>query len=717
MTEHQQTLLVLLILLLLCVVNYAITCHIENAVVNNYDINDNLVNKGWTRCYLEPYSTTVSINTLLSLCLTGTDYYLFVGALATSSSVTAYVGAMAPSYVLTGYTSSKTVAFKPEPFVTENPLYNVSWYNFPTHSFGFAPTNNIDINIQGCCGNGCSYCTPCCSNCPIYSGCLDTFTGMDSYAISNNQRLSWRADQMWPGGRAGSFILRPQGDTAWHKVVYYKHCPPTVAPTTASISPTKHPSITPTSLTTNPTPTPTNNPSKTPTMNPTTPSNKPTKYPSISPTVSTVNPSNNPSQPPTINPTYLPSTPPTKYPTKSPTKEPIEPYVSGQFPGYTLFVRGFNIFKASTSGNAILDINYPNINIESWTNEGAECSYASLEFSTSFTTYAKYAETDSQSIAIGFSVPFLGGSGGSLSRERSETRSFSASAQSLIYTMNLRCKSGEASVTSYDHIHFSGNFIKNLKTLPRSFDENNTNDLEKYIDFWDTFGTHLIKTAELGGLIRGAITVDKCVVERTYSDSSVYKACLNGVYKGIETEDCYSSHSSSTASNSATNAIINKQISVSGGDNSQFTNVINEFGDKENDFQNWISDLGISPDIVGGNLDEIHDVIQQAVAIGSHNLNDPLNERLDDNEWLQIALALKNTYEMYSKMLSDQDGFVNTQCVVDCGEGTLDKDICVCSQCDSISKCCGLIADGSNSMLNVNKDFICIIISVCFYLL
>ena len=153
---------------------------------------------------------------------------------------------------------------------------------------------------------------------------------------------------------------------------------------------------------------------------------------------------------------------------------------------------------------------------------------------------------------------------------------------------------------------------------------------------------------------------------------------------------------SSATGNSASSAITNQQITVKGGDNSEFTNIFNAFGDKTNDFQAWISDLGTNPDIVGGDLDEIHDVIAQTILLGKHNLNYPLSvdQYLDDEEWIKIANALENAYEYYAQTLSESDDeFLNTECQVTCAEGTLDREACVCNDCDADSKCCGLSVD------------------------
>eukprot|EP01083_Nonionella_stella_P052575 139451_1 len=257
------------LLLLFTIHAESVTCNIEHDVVRNYNIKENLLDNGWTRCYLKPYSDSLEIDTLISSCPTGTDYYLFVGAMATDDSVTIYTGAMAPSQVLTGYTGSTSVAYLPEPFATQNPGYNVYWYNYPKRSFGFAPTSSINI----------------------YS--TNSIDRADRVSTNGDARLSWRVvGYGYIGGRAGTFWIS-NSNSIWHKAIYYKYCPPTTSPTPA------------------PTELPTHYPSNDPTINPT----NPTRHPTISP-------SNYPSAPPTVSPTMSPTIPPTTAPTNAPSASP-----------------------------------------------------------------------------------------------------------------------------------------------------------------------------------------------------------------------------------------------------------------------------------------------------------------------------------------------------------------------------------------------------------
>eukprot|EP01083_Nonionella_stella_P312193 1115840_1 len=99
------------------------------------------------------------------------------------------------------------------------------------------------------------------------------------------------------------------------------------------------------------------------------------------------------------------------------------------------------------------------------------------------------------------------------------------------------------------------NFIKTLKTLPTSvptsLNMDDSDIMDEYIAFWDAFGTHVMRSGKLGGVIKGAITVDKCAAQQSYSDTTAYKTCLNAQYKGVEVEGCHQESDSSVNSNSA----------------------------------------------------------------------------------------------------------------------------------------------------------------------
>eukprot|EP01084_Bolivina_argentea_P124179 220052_1 len=350
--------LFLLLLLWLFIECQSVTCDIENEVLHNYDLN-NLINNGWSRCYLKSYASTLNIDTLITSCQTGTDYYLFVGALTSSTSTTAHIAAMGPSHVLTGYTSTGYTAYKPVPFSNENPSYNVYWYNYPSKSFGFSPDSYIRIKSTNfISGYGCVR-----APCDCWDPSRTSGNGQDPYRYADGRdclagydRLSWITNQV-AGGRAGSFWGR---STSWYKVVYYKYCPPTSSPT---VRPTNQPTNKPT---VDPTMAPTNAPTFAPTFRPTASTEDPTFSPTSSPTEPpTGSPTLAPILTPTFAPTYSPTDAPTHVPTVAPSSSPTySPYKMIEIDGL------FMCSDLSSSYNIIYGISFSNcVYEECWTDD------------------------------------------------------------------------------------------------------------------------------------------------------------------------------------------------------------------------------------------------------------------------------------------------------------------------------------------------------------
>ena len=66
-----------------------------NEVVHHWDINSNLLNRGWTECYKAGYpQSTVNVTAqyIANQCPIGDDILVFVGALSTPLSTQAYLG-------------------------------------------------------------------------------------------------------------------------------------------------------------------------------------------------------------------------------------------------------------------------------------------------------------------------------------------------------------------------------------------------------------------------------------------------------------------------------------------------------------------------------------------------------------------------------------------------------------------------------------------------
>eukprot|EP01084_Bolivina_argentea_P173570 300646_1 len=186
-------------------------CIKENIVVHDYNITENLINDGWTRCYFEAYSSHTSITQLISHCPYGDDYYVFVGALSNSTSPVAYIGAFTTSISLISHTASKTNASIP--FGMDNNTYHVYWYNFNGQSLGFSSESKIDLSY--------------------------TYGGDVQNTATDNDRLSWSIHSYkysnnpiinYGGYRAGVYVGL-QSSSIWRKIIYYKQCNDIVTPT------------------------------------------------------------------------------------------------------------------------------------------------------------------------------------------------------------------------------------------------------------------------------------------------------------------------------------------------------------------------------------------------------------------------------------------------------------------------------------------------------
>eukprot|EP01084_Bolivina_argentea_P233101 392672_1 len=325
-------------------------CDIETGIVSNYNLKENLIEKGWTQCYFAPYGQYTSIDTLISLCINQThidstsDLFLFIGALPTPSSIAAFVGAKGPSTVLTHYTQSLDRAYF-APTSTIMPATTFCFYNYHSRSFGFAPryvyytssgrtiyTNYCKIDVDA------NFVSQSCNG-------INTYVRYaDRNDVCATNRLSWRVDQPYTGGRAGSFWT--EDSTVWHKVIYYKYCGPTQSPTPSptliptfntqnpTLSPSPSPTSNPTSTpTTAPILSPTDNPTFAPVQNPTFSPSIITQFPTIAPTISPItSPTDSPQLSPTLSPTFSPTFSPTITPTFSPTFSPtITPTFSPTF--------------------------------------------------------------------------------------------------------------------------------------------------------------------------------------------------------------------------------------------------------------------------------------------------------------------------------------------------------------------------------------------------
>eukprot|EP01084_Bolivina_argentea_P296525 510705_1 len=240
---------------------------VMNNIVHGWNINANLINQGWNMCYLKEYWKSTD-DVSKKGCPTGSNYYIFVGALPHLESAEIYLGAYAPSNVLSTKTTSTTTAYIPDKYSnSSNSEYNVYWYNIVGNSFGFSPTQDISLTVP--------------------SGGDEEHKTESNGGYTATERISWSQKADYAGYRVGKYVgLTYEGiaNSMWYKVIYYKQClPPT-------LDPTEHPTLSPTFPTNSPSNAPTLPPSNSPTFSPTIPTLTPTVDPTMQPTMPTVTP-------------------------------------------------------------------------------------------------------------------------------------------------------------------------------------------------------------------------------------------------------------------------------------------------------------------------------------------------------------------------------------------------------------------------------------------
>ena len=61
--------------------------------------------------------------------------------------------------------------------------------------------------------------------------------------------------------------------------------------------------------------------------------------------------------------------------------------------------------------------------------------------------------------------------------------------------MDLKCIEASATLATYNKVYWNSNFINELRLLPDAFDGSTI--IEAYEEFWDTYGTHIVKSGML----------------------------------------------------------------------------------------------------------------------------------------------------------------------------------------------------------------------------
>jgi len=351
---------------------------------------------------------------------------------------------------------------------------------------------------------------------------------------------------------------------------------------------------------------------------------------------------------------------------------------------FDLISYGFNMFTAELSGSPILITNFTTSDIET-VSLSDECSFDALEFSSALDSFSEYAEQDALDIEAYYDA-VSNPATGSMSSHRTSTRLTVQNVQYYIYTMKMQCVTGQLSIGAANELEWTSNFLNYFRILPRNYTPGD--DLEDFTSFWKSFGTHILQTTEVGGSIESVVVADKCSVEHSYDGRpSEFGECLNAYYQGDDTVDCDYD-------------IETTQFLVSGG-SSGTALILQDFGDKTpSDFSAWADSLDANNlNVVGGKVAAIWDVIDDAISMGNHSLNDGLSTTLSDDEWMAIATAMESAYDDYSDQLNaERNAFVDGECDdIDCGgSDNLDTADCVCD-CESVGVCCGFDDDSGSS--------------------
>ncbi|KAL5505793.1 hypothetical protein EMCRGX_G007297 [Ephydatia muelleri] len=150
----------------------------STGVVYNY-LESTLVQKGFVKCYDQPYSHYTS-SADLNACA-GSEF-VFVGAKSSSNANVFSIGAFGASVNVFKNTYSTSQAYY-------DAVGGAYWYRYPGWSFGFASSTSVNLN-------SCDYNNPDCSH-----------------------RLCFHLDQNSGGYRAGCTVGL-NGDSTWRKVIY-----------------------------------------------------------------------------------------------------------------------------------------------------------------------------------------------------------------------------------------------------------------------------------------------------------------------------------------------------------------------------------------------------------------------------------------------------------------------------------------------------------------
>eukprot|EP01084_Bolivina_argentea_P161755 281550_1 len=173
---------------------------------------------------------------------------------------------------------------------------------------------------------------------------------------------------------------------------------------------------------------------------------------------------------------------------------------------------GYNYFENKLSSSFVLDCTYTvnksivnNIDIF----DNTKCVYDDMKFDVqNAQSYQELINLNNEIISQTFNINSQNnddfGGGGIYSSHITDGKPISESLQVYFNFINYLCESYFISIENdYSLLKFSNNFITSINFLPQTFDINSQNDFEDFEIFFNTYGTHLLLSANFGGIIAG----------------------------------------------------------------------------------------------------------------------------------------------------------------------------------------------------------------------
>ena len=194
------------------------------------------------------------------------------------------------------------------------------------------------------------------------------------------------------------------------------------------------------------------------------------------------------------------------------------------FNGTFRICHGYNYFRDTLSDSVVLDCNLLSDNVE-YKSEQTAVTLHQLEFNSGVKTFQQYALYDAQDIAARYTLlqTDLTYAMGQQTQLRQEMLTALPTNQHYLFALYTNVITFTASLNHFSELYWDKEFIADVFSLPSHF---SSDDIEIYIQFWQTYGTHILQTAKFGGRISGVVIVDKCTIDKVYKNADTFGKCL-----------------------------------------------------------------------------------------------------------------------------------------------------------------------------------------------